>query len=268
MRTDVAVDAEFETAPAPLARLRGTPLVLMLDVDGTLAPIAPRPEDAFVPPETRALIAAFAARADTHVALVSGRAAADALRLVAVPGLWAAGNHGFELARPGLAPRAHPDVAPFRDAVAAAALDLRSALADLAGVIVEDKGLTLSVHYRLASIDAVPAVLAAAERVALTRNLRASTGKMIVELRPPMPIDKGTAVLALAAELGGQVPGASLLFAGDDVTDEDAFVRLRAEHPHAVTVHVGDRATTAAEFRLRDTAAFQALLAALLADRR
>jgi trehalose 6-phosphate phosphatase len=187
--------------------------------------------------------------------------------MVAVPGIWAAGNHGFEFARPGAEPQAHPDAAPYRAAVAAGAADLTAALAGVTGVLVEDKLLTISVHYRLVSPDAVPTVLAATERVARARNLRARGGKMVVELRPPLQVDKGSAVLALADELGASGAGASLLFAGDDVTDEDAFERLRAEHPHAVTVHVGDRLVTAAEFQLDDTAAFQALLAAVLADR-
>ena len=257
-----------ETATTVVARLHGArPLVLMLDVDGTLAPIAARPEDAAVPPETRAVVAALAARADVRVALVSGRAAADALRMLAIPALSAAGNHGFELVTPGGGARAHPAAAPYEGALRAAVAELRTRLAGVEGALVEDKGPTISVHYRLVAPHATDGVRLAAEEVAAALGLRASGGKLVTEIRPPVAIDKGTAVLALAVELGGDVSGARLFFAGDDATDEDAFEQLRAHHPTAVTVHVGDRESTAAEFRVHDAPALRELLAALLRDR-
>ena len=77
------------------ARLGGTPLIVMLDVDGTLAPIAPRPEDAAVAPKTRELLERLIASRGVQVVLVSGRAASDALALVGVSGVWTVGNHGF-----------------------------------------------------------------------------------------------------------------------------------------------------------------------------
>ena len=261
-----AADRDAQTA-ATLARLRGTPLVLMLDVDGTLAPIAPRPEDAAVPPETRAVVAGLAALPDTRVALVSGRAAADALRLLAVPALAAAGNHGFELVTPAGGTRAHPAAAPYASALRAAVADLRARLGGIEGAFVEDKGLTLSVHYRLVAPDAADRVRTAAEEVAAARGLRASGGKLVTEIRPPVAIHKGTAVLALADELAGGAPGAAFFFAGDDVTDEDAFEQLRGRHPGGVTVHVGSRPDTSAEFQVADVGALRELLAAVLRDR-
>jgi trehalose 6-phosphate phosphatase len=239
----------------------------MLDVDGTLAPIAPRPEDAAVPPETRAVVAALAGLPATHVAVVSGRAAADALRMVAVPALSAAGNHGFELVTPAGGARAHPEAAPYAAALGGAVADLRARLGGIEGAMVEDKGLTISVHYRLVAPPDAPRVRAAAAEVAAARGLRASDGKLITEIRPPVAVHKGTAVLALAEELGGGAPTAAFFFAGDDVTDEDAFEHLRARYPAAVTVHVGSRPDTAAEFRVPDAPALRELLAAVLRDR-
>jgi trehalose 6-phosphate phosphatase len=256
------------SAHAPLlARLQGAPLVLMLDVDGTLAPIAARPEDAAVPPETRAVVAALASAPGVAVALVSGRGAADALRLVGIDGLAAAGNHGFELVTAAGGSRPHPAAAPYAGALAGAVADLRAALHGVEGALVEDKGLTISVHYRLVAEGERPRVEEAAHAAARAHGLHAGDGKLIVELRPPVAIDKGTAVLALASELGGSAPGASLLFAGDDVTDEDAFVSLRAHDPAAVTVHVGSRPDTAAEFRVPDAPAFADLLREIAAAR-
>jgi trehalose-6-phosphatase len=81
-------------------RLAGRPLVVMLDIDGTIAPIAPHPALARVPDETRWLIASLVTRPQVSVALVSGRAAHDARRLVGVANLWTIGNHGAELMNP------------------------------------------------------------------------------------------------------------------------------------------------------------------------
>ena len=84
----------------PAARLAGRPLLLLLDVDGTLAPIAPHPTLAHVPDNTRRLIAALAATPGVTVVLVSGRAAPDAKRLVGVERVWTVGNHGAEIIAP------------------------------------------------------------------------------------------------------------------------------------------------------------------------
>ena len=254
-------------AAAIVPRLAGTPLVLLLDVDGTLAPIAERPEDAVVPSETRQLIAGLARLPGVRIALVSGRAAADALRMVALSGLAAAGNHGFELVGGDGESRVHPAAAPHLSAVRAAAADLREELAPVEGAQVEDKGPTVSVHFRRVDPAHTGAVRDAARRAAARHGLRTGEGKLVVELRPPVEVNKGTAVLTLAAELGADTPSASLLFAGDDVTDEDAFHALRGAHPQAVTVHVGTNAHTAAEFAVPDTAAVRSLLAAVLAAR-
>ncbi|CAA9357568.1 MAG: Trehalose-6-phosphate phosphatase [uncultured Gemmatimonadaceae bacterium] len=254
-------------AAAILPRLAGTPLVLLLDVDGTLAPIAERPEDAVVPSETRQVIAGLARLPGVRVALVSGRAAADALRMVALSGLAAAGNHGFELVGGDGESRVHPAAAPYLSAVRAAAADLREELASVEGAQVEDKGPTVSVHFRRVDPAHAGAVRDAARRAGVRHGLRTGDGKLVVELRPPVEVHKGTAVLTLADELGGGAPSASLLFAGDDVTDEDAFHALRGAHPRAVTVHVGASPHTAAEFAVPDAPALRAVLAAVLAAR-
>src|SRR5215218_7325589 len=94
-------------------RLAGAPALILLDVDGTLAPLAPRPEDARVPAGTLAMVAALVDAPATHVALVSGRAAHDALGMVPVPGLWAVGNHGFETVAPDGTVTADAGVEPW-----------------------------------------------------------------------------------------------------------------------------------------------------------
>src|SRR5688572_17569275 len=131
-------------------RVGGSPRIIMLDIDGTLSPIAPRPQDAVVPPPTRRAIATLASRPDVHVVLVSGRGAADARRLVSVGNTWVIGNHGIETVGPQGETEIAPEAEPYRGAMAQAARKIASAVTHVAGVILEDKVWTLSVHYRLA----------------------------------------------------------------------------------------------------------------------
>jgi trehalose-phosphatase len=249
-----------------IARLAGTPLLVMLDIDGTLAPIAPRPELAVVPQETRRVVAGLAARAGTHVALVTGRAAADGRRMVAVGRAWVIGNHGIEIVSPDGETEVDPAVEPWRQALARASRQAASAVSPIRGVVFEDKTWSLSVHYRLADPSVGPRLRATVDEIAERHGLVVTSGKMIVELRAPVRVDKGTAVLSLAKRLGAIGEGASLAFIGDDVTDEDAFRLLRARVPHAVTVRVTEEpdAPTVAEFSVRDPAAVRDFLEKLL----
>jgi len=233
----------------PSGRLKGRPLLLLLDVDGTLAPIVPDPSLARVPDDTRRIIASLASRADVHVVLVSGRAAHDARRVVGVERVWTIGNHGAEVMTPDGKTSVEPEVERYAEAVARTARTLTPLLVDIAGVILENKTWTLSVHYRRADEGVVPRLRSVVGGVAMQNGLWVGEGKQILEVRPPVAVDKGTAIARITRELGGADSEASVFFAGDDVTDEDAFRWLRAENPSAITVHVGDRLDTAAEFR-------------------
>ena len=202
---------------APLLRAPGRSAVV-LDVDGTLAPIAARPELAVVPAATRTELERLAG---TYllVACVSGRAGADARRLVGVEGIEYVGNHGLELD-----PRAAVlagDIARFREAV---------------GLPVEDKTLSLSYHYREAEDEErARAELEAVAARARAEGLDARWGRKVLEIRPTVSADKGTAVRALLERSGARLG----LYAGDDTTDLDAFEGLvSAGLEHAVRVAV------------------------------
>lgn len=244
------------------ARLGGTPLVVMLDVDGTLAPIVEMFDRATVPVETQRAVAALAERSDVHVALVSGRSAAVARRMVGVRNLWVAGNHGFEIEGPDGEDLADPSVYRYRAVIATAVERLEPLVSAMHGVIVENKTITLSVHWRLADLAIAPGLREAVEQVSQPLGLRITEGKRIFEIRPPALIDKGTAVLALAERLTSGHDGGAIVFAGDDVTDEDAIRALRAHHPRSVTVRIlGEESSpTEAEFSLRDTQAMRLFL--------
>src|SRR3982751_4733068 len=116
MATDAGGPAEVEPERAiPAERLAGRPLLLLFDVDGTLAPIAPRPSLARVPEETRDLLTVLARRPRVSVVLVSGRAGHDARRMVAVENLWTIGNHGAETIDPSGVVTVDPAVARYAE---------------------------------------------------------------------------------------------------------------------------------------------------------
>lgn len=258
-------------SPELAVRLAGEPMMLFLDLDGTLSPIAPRPRDAVIPQSTRATLAALAGIRGVHVAVISGRAASDAARLVGVDSLWVIGNHGIEIAPPGNEPRVHEDIARFSDRLAAASTAAAAVAQRIPGAFVEDKRWTLSVHYRLSPRESIPELTARIAEIAERGGLTLSHGKESLELRPPVRVDKGTASLEVADQLGALGANASLLCAGDDRTDEDMFRAVRTRQPRAVTVHVtgdgGPSSETAAEFSVPGTAAMEELLATLLEAR-
>lgn len=234
----------------------------MLDVDGTLAPIVEMFDQARVPAETQGAVAALAERSDVHVALVSGRSAAVARRMVGVGNLWVAGNHGFEIEGPNGEDLADPSLDRYRATIATAVERLEPLVRAMRGVIVENKAITLSVHWRLSDPAIALDLREAIDQVSGPLGLRITEGKRIFEIRPPALIDKGTAVLALAERLTSGYEAASIVFAGDDVTDEDAIRALRAHHPRGVTVRIlgEESAPTEAEFSLRDTHAMRQFL--------
>lgn len=201
-------------------------LVLLLDFDGTLAPIVSRPELAAIPERTRAALDRLLARPGVDAAVVSGRGMADARERAGIPGIAYAGNHGMEIEGPGVH-RVHPEARAARPELEAAAASAARALEAVPGAFVEDKGLTLSVHYRLAPADRVAEVREAVHGAVVGRpGLRVTEGKMVLEVRPRVEWDKGRAVDFLLDHLRPPA-GAPVLYLGDDTTDEDAFRALR-----------------------------------------
>lgn len=227
-----------ESARAIGERLDRSPLCVMLDVDGTLAPIVATPEQARVPDETRRVVAQLAHCRDTTVVLVSGRAAADAWRVADVPGVWVIGNHGFETRDPTGHITSDERVRGFEEAISRAADALYEEFQGVRGAIVENKRWTLSVHYRIVDDREVPRIIRRTTEIARDLGLRVLDGKKIVELRPPIEVNKGTACVAFAERLGVTRSRGSVFYAGDDRTDEDAFRELRASLPDTVTVRV------------------------------
>jgi trehalose-phosphatase len=254
-------------------RLDGVPLAVMLDIDGTLAPIVPRPDVAIVPPATRETLRQVIALPNTVVALVSGRSAADSWRLAGLVGAWVIGNHGLELRHPDGEITTPPEVLSHEGAIEEAARRLGPLERAVPGAIVENKRWTLSLHYRLVEGGTPSDLFERAHAVARELGLRVTEGKKIIELRPPIDVNKGTAATALAESVGALREGASAMYAGDDRTDEDAFRALRARSQKAVTARIdaggGDTGMTpsSAEFVLGSPEELRQVLDWLVARR-
>ena len=217
---------EREAGLGSLALLRDDPAraAILTDVDGTLAPIVARPEEAAVPPRASELLARLSERYGL-VGCVSGRRAEEARRLVGVEGIAYAGNHGLELLLPGDdAPRLDPSL-QGRGRVAAdfvASLGA-TALAD-AELRLEDKGPIQALHWRGAEDDRGAEAHAHEIGVAAGQaGLELRWGRKVLELRPPGGGGKDAAVAALLATDDVELAA----YAGDDRTDLDAFRRLR-----------------------------------------
>jgi trehalose-phosphatase len=238
--------------------VHGRQLALFVDYDGTLTPIRAHPAQAAIAEPVRAALAACARRPDTDVTIVSGRALADVAAAVGLSQLTYAGNHGLEIAGPGLPSFRHEDLAPFAAGTTALAAMLAALARD--GAWVEEKGATLTFHYRAVPPAAQPALAAEARAAVTAAGFRARDGHCAVEARPPVDWDKGRAVLhVLRARYGSDwARRVCALYVGDDVTDEDAF---RALAGTGCTFRVGPAdVPTAAARRLGDVDGVLALL--------
>ncbi len=231
-----------------LARERA---LLVFDFDGTLAPIVERPADAVIRATTRSLLRVVALL--YPCAVVSGRSRADlAPRLEGIPLVAFAGNHGAEAGFGPVDRTPCPAVRAWRET-------LQAALHGVRGVEIEDKGLSIAIHYRRAP-DAAGAqrrVRAAAEAL---EGARIFGGLAVVNVAPADAPDKGAAVEEILQRVGRR----RVLYVGDDVTDEQAF----AAESVSVSVRIGASERSAARFYLPEQSAVDALLAALVAARR
>jgi trehalose 6-phosphate phosphatase len=208
----------WEQGKERLERAIGRPRFgLFSDLDGTLSPIAPTPEAAQITPRNRELLAELA-RQLPLVALISGRRVASLQERVGIPGIIYIGNHGLERWVDGKT-EVLPEAAAYATALRAARGELEGLVT--AGALVEDKGATLSVHYRGTKYPSDFALGHAVQigNIAKKHGLELFTGKMVFEMRPPIHVDKGSAFRKLVEENKLQ----AALFLGDDISDLHAL---------------------------------------------
>ncbi|HUG82964.1 MAG TPA: trehalose-phosphatase, partial [Euzebya sp.] len=203
-----------------------------LDFDGTLAPIVADPATSRMPEPTRAVLARLA-RTLGRLAVVSGRPAGFLADRVEVHGAVLVGLYGLEQVIDGTVVP-DPRVAQHEPALAGARRALSPVVADWPGAELEDKGRALALHWRRAEDrrGAAEALTAAARHAA--GSLELEDGKMVIELRPPVPADKGTAVAQLADGF------AEVAYAGDDLGDLPGFAEVRRRGGRSVVVDHGE----------------------------
>ncbi|MBK7539101.1 MAG: trehalose-phosphatase [Myxococcales bacterium] len=234
-----------------LAQLAWSRLLVAFDFDGTLAPIVADREDAQMRTRTSQL---FTKVCNLYpCAVISGRSLPDVTaRLGAAQLKYIVGNHGLE---PGAS------LNEFQEEIAQARTSLEESLAGLAGVDLEDKRYSLALHYRRSRNKrlARSAILAAV--AALPVRMRVIRGKLVVNVVPEQAPNKGDALL----ELRGTEQADTVLYVGDDVTDEDVF---ELDQPgRLLTARVGESRSSAAAYYLRDQSEMDRLLAKLIALR-
>ena len=238
--------------------LGGSRVALFLDYDGTLTELAEHPSKAELGPDSRALIETCAARPDTDVSIISGRGIDDVRRMVGIDNLIYAGNHGLEIAGPDIEPFTHGDTGHFRERAAEVAVRLRDLETD--GAWVEEKGASLTFHFREVAPDKHAGLAAEAWAIIRSVGFQPRDAVLAVEARPPIGWDKGHAVLRILRDRygAGWSEHVRAIYVGDDETDEDAF---RALQGLGATFRVGGAENrTLAGRRLRDVAAVHTML--------
>lgn len=207
------------------------PVSLFLDFDGTLAPIADTPDQALLPSKAKETLLKLSRMPDIRLAIVSGRALADVRHKIGINGLIYVGNHGYEIRGGGMefegliSPAYKKTLTIIKGAIG-------EMLADYPGSLLEDKGVTVSVHYRLAQQDQHDQIVGELDKITkpfeARKDICISTGKKVYEVKPSIDWDKGKAVLWILKrqqsdqEKNKVVP----VYIGDDITDEDAFAAL------------------------------------------
>lgn len=236
-------------------------LLLGLDFDGTLAPIDPDPAAPIITPAVRRSLATLATEPNVIVAVISGRSLTDLRPRIGVDGIVYWGNHGLERWWGGRR-AVHPHAARHRTNISRVTDRVADGLSGIPKVTIEDKGLTATVHTRQQppeQLDEIRNVVEEAVR-SVGPGLTLEDGKHIFEIRPGVDWDKGSVMNSTSAVVGN---GWSVMYIGDDTTDEDAF---RAIRPDGVGVLVGTRPTTDARCRVASQDAVAPLLESLAED--
>lgn len=245
--------------------------MLLSDYDGTLTPIVDRPELAGLGPGTRKLLETLSRRPDLSVGIISGRSLTDLKQMVGIAGITYGGNHGLEIEGPRLS-YLNPAAQELRPALGALHQALSDALGLIAGVWVEDKGLTLSVHYRQADEARAGEIGDILEQKAgplqASGKVWIAGGKKVYEVRPALAWNKGE-VVALLASRWRQAMGRDEvlpIFLGDDLSDEDGFRAVARLDGLSILVSEADSAS-AARYFLRSPAEVERFLGMVLEAR-
>lgn len=229
-------------------------IMLFLDYDGTLTSIARTPGKAVILQETKRLLSLLSQRKNCRIAIISGRTLADIKKMVGLKNVIYSGNHGFQIDGPKIKYElAVP--AGYKKVLRRIKTQLKEKLSGIKGVFVEDKKLSLALHFRLADKRQLPFIKTVFHETAiiyLVKNkIKVKPGKKVFEVRPPLQWDKGKVVLWLLArqEVLSKSEKIVPVYIGDDVTDEDAFKALKNR---GLTIFVGLTNSSQAKYYVKD----------------
>lgn len=232
-------------------------IYIFLDYDGTLTNITTTPEKALMPRQTRTALRRLSELPKHKIAIVSGRSLKDVIKKIRLRNnIVYVGNHGFEIKGPKIKFKS-PVPLGYRKALEEIREKLNKALARVKGVFVEDKGFSLSLHYRLADKKDIQKIKTEFYSVLVPYEVRhnviVATGKKIFEVRSSANWNKGKVVLWLLARqkflLKNKKTDILPVYIGDDVTDEDAFEALKNK---GLTIRVGKLKKSSARYYVRD----------------
>lgn len=234
-------------------RLKGKKIYLLLDYDGTLTAIAPNPAQAVLAQKTREILKKLAVHSRCVLAIISGRSLANLKKMLHIPKIIYSGNHGLEVDYCGVLVPLFED-ASFHVLLQKIYTELRQKMKGIKGVLLENKKMTLSLHYRLADNRQIPKIKSFFQETIqpyqASRQILVTSGKMVLEIRPPIKWGKGELVRWLLPDINRKKQDRAVFYFGDDTTDEDAFRVLKGK---GFTVLVGRKKRSAAEYYLRNS---------------
>lgn len=245
-------------------------LFLFLDYDGTLAPIEDSPEKALLPKTTKKVLEEFTQDPRCRVSIVSGRALSDIKKLIGLEKIAYVGNHGLEIDAPKLDFKGF-NLSRTREILEYFKWEINKELIFFKGAFLEDKGFSLSVHYRQLNEDQTEVFKVLLNEITrpflLRQEIRMGLGKKVFEIKPPIDWDKGKAVLWLRDEYKRHfnMENISSIYIGDDATDEDAFKALKNK---GITIKVGAEGNSEAAYFLKQQKEVIALLKDILNSRK
>jgi len=214
----------FEHLDSVEAIIKLRPFGFITDVDGTISETAPTPRQARISPLCRRYLAALSQHLPL-VAAISGRPAQEVKDMIKIDSMVYIGNHGLERWTGGHSEFAR-DIQDYPGIINSVLKELTPLLNNIAGIIIENKGITASIHYRLCREPEQVAqqILAALRNLPPVKQLRILQDRMVVELLPPLVVNKGTAISDLIQEYNLQ----GGIYMGDDLTDIDAFQAMHS----------------------------------------
>ena len=200
-------------------------MALLLDYDGTLAPIAGHPDLAIIRPEAKSVLQRLSNISDVYIAIISGRNVNNVKQMVGIEGITYAGNHGLEILHPDGTKFVHPMPTEFHDRVGELLRQLQESVCK-DGAWVENKGALLTFHFRETPSHLRSRLAEEAKRLIEEAGFKAGKAHCAIEAKPPVQWNKGRASIYILRTAFGVdwSERIRIIYAGDDTTDEDAML--------------------------------------------